>query len=66
MKKISALVLAATLASTAAFAGGPVMVPMEPAPVVVAPPPASSISAGIIVPLLLLIAIAAAVANSSN
>ena len=66
MKKISALVLAATLASTAAFAGGPVMAPVEPAPVVTPPPPASSISAGIIVPLILLIAIAAAVANSNN
>ena len=66
MKKISALVLAATLASTAAFAGGPVMVPVEPAPVMVPAAPASSISAGIVIPLLLLIVIAAAVANSSN
>jgi hypothetical protein len=62
MKKISALVLAASLASTAAYAGGPVVVPVEPAPAVVAP--ASSISAGIVIPLLLLVALAAAVANN--
>jgi hypothetical protein len=63
MKKISALVLAASLASTAAFAGGPVMAPVEPAPAVAAPAPASSISAGIVIPLLLLIALAAAMSN---
>jgi hypothetical protein len=63
MKKISALVLAASLASTAAFAGGPVVVPVEPAPAVA---PASSISAGIVIPLLLLIALAAAVSSNSN
>lgn len=62
MKKISALVLAASLASTAAYAGGPVVTPVEPAPAVT-PAPASSISAGIVIPLLLLVALAAAVAN---
>jgi hypothetical protein len=62
MKKISALVLAASLASTAAFAGGPVMAPTEPAPAVT-PAPASSISAGIVIPLLLIVALAAALSN---
>jgi hypothetical protein len=62
MKKISALVLAASLASTAAFAGGPVVVPAEPM-VVPAVAPASSISAGIVIPLLLLVVLAAVAAN---
>ena len=64
MKKISALVLAASLSSTTAFAGGPVYVAPEGEPVaVVEAGPTSSINAGIVVPLLLLIVIAAAVAT---
>jgi hypothetical protein len=66
MKKISALVLAATLASTAAYAGGPVVTPVEPAPAVAPAAPASSISAGIVIPLLLLIVVAAAVSNNGS
>ena len=62
MKKISALVLAASLASTAAYAGGPVVAPMAPEPAM-APAPTSSVSASLVVPLLLLVAIAAAMSN---
>lgn len=61
MKKITALVLAGSLASSTAFAGGPIIVPVEPEPVVVVGP-TSSINGGIVVPLLLLLLIGAAVA----
>lgn len=64
MKKISAVVLAASLASTAAFAGGPVVVADEGEPVAVVAEPASSINAGIIVPLLLLVVLGVALANN--
>ncbi len=66
MKKISALVLAASLTSTTAFAGGPVIVPTEGEPVAVVVGPTSSINAGIVVPLLLLVVLAAAVYASQN
>lgn len=68
MKKISALVLAATLVSTAAFAGGPVVAPSEGEPAVVVAGPASSISGSYVLPLLLLAVLAAAAmsSNSSN
>ncbi len=59
MKKLSSLVLATSLASTAAFAGGPVVVPAAPEPAM-APAPTSSINAGIVIPLLLLIVLIAA------
>jgi hypothetical protein len=61
MKKISALALAASLAASTAFAGGPVIIPVEPEPVVVVGP-TSSINGGIVVPLLLLLLVGAAVA----
>jgi hypothetical protein len=64
MKKTSAIVLAASLASTAAFAGGPVIVPVEGEPMAVVVGPTSSINAGIVVPLLLLVVLAAAFAAS--
>lgn len=63
MKKISALVLAASLASTAAYAGGPVVAPAAPEPAMAPAAPTSSIDAGIVVPLLLLVALAAAMSN---
>ena len=61
MKKITALVLAGSLASSAAFAGGPVIIPVEPEPVVIVGP-TSSINGGIVVPLLLLLLVGAAIA----
>ena len=59
MKKISALVLAASLAGTAAYAGGPVVAPAAPQPAMAKPmAPTSSFPAALVVPLLLLVAIA--------
>lgn len=66
MKKISALVLATTLTSTTAFAGGPVIVPVEGEPMAVEVGPTSSINAGIVVPLLLLVVLGAAIYASQN
>ncbi len=60
MKNITALVLASSLAATAASAGGPVIVPVEGEPVAVVVGPTSSINAGIVVPLLLLVVLGAA------
>lgn len=65
MKKLTALVLGLSMASTAAFAGGPVVVPMDMEPVVVVAP-TSSLSGGLVVPLLLLALLAAAAAASSG
>jgi len=64
MKKITALVLAGSLASSVAFAGGPVIIPVEPEPVVVVGP-TSSINGGIVVPLLLLLLVGAAIAANN-
>ena len=63
MMKTSAIVLAASLASTAAFAGGPVIVAVEGAPQAVVVGPTSSISAGIVVPLLLLVVLGVALSQ---
>ena len=65
MKKITALALAASLSATAAFAGGPVVVPAVPKPAV-APAPTSSINAAIVVPLLLLVVLLAATQKGSS
>jgi cytochrome c-type biogenesis protein CcmH/NrfG len=63
MKNVTALVLATSLASTAAYAGGPVVVAVEGEPEVMTVAPTSSINAGIVVPLLLLVVLAAALAT---
>ncbi len=63
MMKTSAIVLAASLASTAAFAGGPVIVAVEGEPQAVVVGPTSSISAGIVVPLLLLVVLGVALSQ---
>ncbi len=63
MKNITALVLASSLAATAASAGGPVVVAVEGEPMAVVAGPTSSINAGIIVPLLLLIVLGVALSQ---
>lgn len=61
MKKLAALVAAASVLSTAAFAGGPVIVEAEPAPVVaVAPASSGSIGGGAVVAGLAGLALVAA------
>lgn len=56
MKKFAAIALVASLASTAAFAGGPVVVAEEPVVAVAGP---SSSAPGIVLPLIGLAAVAA-------
>ncbi len=64
MKKITALVLAASLASTTAFAGGLDVVAVEPEPEVVIAGPTGTFNAGIVIPLLLLLLLAAAASQN--
>jgi hypothetical protein len=68
MKKLAALVAVASVMSTAAFAGGPVVVEAEPAPgVIVAPASSGSLGAGAVVAGLAGLALVAAlVANDSG
>ncbi|GGW25709.1 hypothetical protein GCM10011452_12000 [Gemmobacter lanyuensis] len=68
MKKLAALVAVASLASTAAFAGGPVVVAEEPAPAVaVAPASSGSLGGGaVLAGLAGLALVAALVANDSG
>lgn len=64
MKKFAAIALVASLASTAAFAGGPVVV-AEEAPVVAVAGPTSS-APGYVLPLVGLAAVAALASSSSG
>lgn len=68
MKKLAALVAVASVMSTAAFAGGPVVVETEPTPgVIVAPASSGSLGAGAVVAGLAGLALVAAlVANDSG
>jgi hypothetical protein len=52
------------VSATASLAGGPVIAPREPDPVVIVPAPASSLNAGLVV--LLLAAAAALVLSDSS
>lgn len=67
MKKLAALVAVASMVSTAAFAGGPVVVAEEAAPVVAeAPGSSGSLGTGAIVAGLAGLALVAALASSSS
>ena len=63
MKKFAAIALVASLASTAAFAGGPVVVAEEPVVAVAGP---SSSAPGIVLPLIGLAAVVALASSSSG
>ncbi len=67
MNKTAGLALAASMAATSAFAGGPVVIIDDGAPVVVTTGPSSSISPGLVVAgIAALIVICAIACDSGN